>query len=55
MAPTESGNGTDGYYAKWSYDSIISAYGSDLSTIDKIYIGAADGSIDVIKLQYAGV
>ena len=55
MSPTESGYGTDGYYAKWSYDSIVSAYGSDLSTIDKIYIGASDGSINVIKLQYAGI
>lgn len=55
LSPTESGYGTDGYYAKWSYDSIVSAYGSDLSTIDKIYIGASDGSINVIKLQYAGI
>ena len=52
MSPTETGTCENGYYAKWSYDSIISAYGSDLSTVDKVFIGDADGYITVYKLMY---
>ena len=54
MSPTETGTCSDGsYYAKWSYASLVEAYGSDFSTIDKVYVGASDGNITVYKLQYA--
>ncbi len=53
IQPTETGKGPNGYYAKWSYDSIVAAYGNNFSTIDKIYIGTSNSSICLNKLQYA--
>ena len=54
MSPTETGTCSDGsYYAKWSYASLVEAYGSNFSTIDKVYVGVSDGYISVYKLQYA--
>ena len=53
IQPTETGKCDSGYYAKWSYDSIVAAYGNNFSTIDKIYIGTSNSSICLNKLQYA--
>ena len=52
MSPSETGSTSDGYYAKWSYDTIVSNYGSDFSTIDKVHVGVAEGSITAKKLMY---
>ncbi len=50
---SESGSINGRYYAKFSYDNCVKAFGSNFSgQLDKIYVGATDKAITVYSLCY---
>ena len=52
ISPSQSGNSESGnYYAKFYYDDIVSVYGSNFSTVDRIHVGAHSNSITVISVD----
>ena len=46
----EYGTANGHSYAKFSYDDMVSAYGSDLGTLDKLHVGAKDCNITVYSV-----
>lgn len=46
----ENGSANGHFYAKFSYNDIVSAYGSDFGTLDRINVGAKDGNITVYSV-----
>ena len=48
ISPSENGTTSSGtYYAKFYYDDIVSVYGSNFSTVDRIHVGAYSDTITV--------
>ena len=54
VSPSEKGTANGHYYAKYSYDNCVSAFGSSnfSGLLDKIYVGATSTSINVYSLCY---
>lgn len=51
--PSESGYSRNGnYYAKFYYNDIVNAYGSNFTTVDKVHVGAQANHITVISVDY---
>lgn len=50
---SESGSANGHYYAKYSYDNLVRAFGSNFSgQLDRIHVGATSGSVTVYSLCY---
>lgn len=51
---SESGTANGNYYAKFSYDNCVAAFGSNSfsSMLDAIHVGAQSGTIEVISVCY---
>lgn len=47
---SESGSSNGHYYAKYSYNDMVSAFGSNFGKLDRINIGAKNGSITVYSV-----
>ncbi len=54
VTATETGTANGNYYAKYSYDSCVSTFGSkDFSgKLDVVHVGAMDASIEVVSVCY---
>lgn len=54
VSPSEKGKANGHFFAKYSYENYVSAYGSDnfSGTLDKIYVGATNKSVTVFSLCY---
>lgn len=54
VTATETGTANGNYFAKYSYDSCVSTFGSKdfASKLDMIHVGAMDASIEVISVCY---
>ena len=49
----ESGMAGNNYYAKFSYADCVAAFGGDFATyLDRVYVGALNGTITVYSLSY---
>lgn len=46
----EHGNTNDRYYAKFSYNDVTKAFGSDFSKLDQLHVSAKNGSITVYSV-----
>ena len=46
----ENGSCNGNYYAKFSYNDMVNAFGSDFGKLDRIYVGAKNGSITVYSV-----
>ena len=56
VSASETGTGTCNghYYAKYSYDNCVSAFGTSdfVNYLDKLYVGATSSSVTVYSLCY---
>ena len=52
ISPSENGTTSSGtYYAKFNYSDIVSVYGSDFSTVDKVHVSSHVSGITVISVD----
>ena len=53
VSASESGSVNGHYFAKYSYDNCVAAFGSNFTgLLDKIYVGATDKPVTVSSLRY---
>ncbi len=54
VSPSESGTANGNYFAKYSYDNCVAAFGTNdfANKLDMVHVGAAGASLEVISVCY---